>query len=236
MVDFWSLSLTLTTSAYIFSWFLPALNRRFRGKEVAVVEERCCRLDSAIRLFAGRHSYIVAETFAGEKVKIDIDERTLEPRVTRNFIDLFPYDRYRAVTALPGQTIESVIETVTRITKAKPYHRRKRMCQHIARDSLVELSGLHLEELRSEAIQLMCHRWPEEYRDDSVCAEELYSHRLNVSNRDIKPEEPPEAIPLPGAEEVPPSNPFEDIWPKSAADAVAQFLRDIDFTRSPPVA
>lgn len=177
VVSFVSLSL-----CSIWHYYWPSLNRSYRPLEVDSVEERCYHLNRPLRLFGGRHCYLVATSFQGNKLRLDLNESTGEVQVQRDYYDGWPHACYRKRNALPGLLLEDVAAAFRKRAEMAPFCPKKHCCQHVARDTLNDVSGREERELRSERLQLIAHFQAFGSAETLLGGKEIYAHRLNLDN------------------------------------------------------
>ena len=181
-MSFLSLSLC---SLWMYYW--PWLNRRYRPLEVDSVEERCYHLSSPIRLFGGRHCYLVATTFLGQHTRIELNESTGQVQVTTNYYDGWPHTCYRKRNALPGLFPTDIAAAFRKQAETRPLDPKAHYCQHVTRDTLNDVSGREEKELRSEQLQLIAHLQAFGSEETLLGEKEIYAHRLYLENSPYSP-------------------------------------------------
>ena len=166
-----------------YSW--PWLNRKYRGNEVDMVQERCCNLGDNRRIAGGRHCYLVLSTFSGSLLRLDFNENKHEIEVKSDYFDGWRDEIYRQKPALPGLSLENAVNIYRKRVEMKRYDAKEHCCQHVSRDTLNDLTGRQERELRSEFLQRIGHfgtQVPGYFRESVV-----YSHRLKLENEEYEP-------------------------------------------------
>lgn len=180
----------------IWQYYWPSLNRRYRPLEVDSVEERCYHLSRSFRLFGGRHCYLVATTFLGQQLRVELNESTGQVQVQSDYYDGWPHACYRKRNALPGLVLGDVVAAFRKRAEMTPFSPKSHCCQHVTRDTLNDVSGREERELRSERLQLIAHFQAFGSAEALLGGKEIYAHRLNLENSPYSPlsdaEIPPE--------------------------------------------
>lgn len=136
------------------------------SKAVTCIEERCENLFEHNKPKIGSHSYLILHTTDGDLIRIDYSNHDLEPYVTFNYQEISKSDCFRLSKVNKYLTVSEGLKIVRKHCVKNKYDFLEHNCQHVARDSFVEISGINTKLLRDDYLRWFKKSVPYELRRD----------------------------------------------------------------------
>ena len=136
------------------------------SKPVTCIEERCENLFEHNKPKIGSHSYLILHTTDGDLIRIDYSSHDLEPYVTLNYQEICNSDCFRLSKVTMPLTVSESLKIVRKHCVKNKYDFLEHNCQHVARDSFVEISGIKTKLLRDDYLRWFKKSVPYELRRD----------------------------------------------------------------------
>jgi hypothetical protein len=143
-------------------------------EEVAYIEERCCHLDSFFNAVGGRHSFIIATTRNGRKVRFDYYCDHAEPVIRYDYHEIFASELFRMTAVPPGTSVQDVKDSYYKNSMEKPYHFSRHNCQHVARDTYNDFTDYFEIHLRNDFLAAVIDALPIHEREEFLKNDTMY--------------------------------------------------------------
>ncbi|CAG9332546.1 unnamed protein product [Blepharisma stoltei] len=138
----------------------------YESEEITWIEERCKDLSNPLKILSGKHSYLIATTASGRKISYNYTEDSVEPDIKYDYWDYLPSDPFRKARALPGLKVSDANRIFRKHALKEDYHLFRHNCQHVARDSYNEITGLNEIALRNDFINWIINDLPKHMREE----------------------------------------------------------------------
>ncbi|CAG9335334.1 unnamed protein product [Blepharisma stoltei] len=122
-------------------------------EDILFIQEGCENLNQPIGIPGIKHSYLVAVTYTGKKIRYDYFADSIEPKITYNYYDNSEKNIFRQNRAIPGYLVRDVTAKFGKHSKKTQYDAIQHNCQHVVRDSYNELTGRDELLLRNDFVR-----------------------------------------------------------------------------------
>ena len=158
----------------------PSLNNQY----VVSVEERSQIFESFFSFYRGMHSFLVLKTSTGECIRVDYHANTLEPDIQYHYyVEIDSSEVFRQSIVQKPVTLEQALRIIRRHCVNKRYDLISHNCQHVARDSFCEITGVRTLLLRNDYLEWLKRDTPEIIRDELGFKDDILTEIKNTTKK-----------------------------------------------------
>lgn len=160
------------------------------SKQVAYVEERCENDSNPSYPELGSSSFIVLHTVDDDLVFVRYSKQSVEPEIVFNYQMTNYSDSFRLSRVSRDMTVSDSLKIIRKHCVKQEYEMFLHNCQHVARDSFAEISGVNTSLLRADYLRWYKKTIPHELKGNYEWDDDEYQdlkriRRLVYKSNDV---------------------------------------------------